>query len=132
MADAFYTDLRDNTVAPLLQKLGFPMIVRSQREPVIDPDTGMITTAATPLDTPVQGIFRFFSQDEIFKALQAGQNILANDIQALVEATTLDAAGVKPDTAMQLIARGETYTVVRVTPTAPGGIDLLYRLQIRK
>lgn len=132
MTDAFYTGLRDNTVAPLFKKLGFPMVIRSSREPVIDPDTGMITTAATTVDTPVNGIFRFYSQDEISKALGTGQDILANDVQALIEATALDTAGIDPDTAMQLIAKGDTYTVVRVTPTTPGGIDLMYRLQIRK
>jgi len=132
MADAFYTDLRDNTVKPLLVKLGFPMVIRSSREPVIDPDTGMITTAATTVDTTVNGIFRFYSQDEITKQLGHGQDILANDIQALIEANNLHTAGIDPDTSMQLIAKGETYTVMRVTPTQPGGISLLYRLQIRK
>lgn len=132
MADAFYTDLRDNTVLPLLVKLGFPMVIRSSRQPVIDPDTGAITTAATTVDTTVNGIFRFFSQDEITKALQVGQTINANDIQALIDASNLNTAGIDPDTSMQLIAKGTTYTVVRVTPTQPGGVSVLYRLQIRK
>jgi hypothetical protein len=132
MADAFYTDLRDNTVQPLLAKLGFPMQVLSSREPEIDPDTGAITVEATTVSTSVNGIFRFYSQDEISKQLQVGQDILANDIQALIEAKTLNAAGIDPDTAMQLIAKGETYNIVRVTPTTPGGVPVLYRLQIRK
>lgn len=132
MADAFYTDLRDKTVQPLLAKLGFPMVIRSSRVPTIDPDTGMVTNTATHVDTSVDGIFRFFSQDEISKALGTGQDILANDIQALIDASNLNTAGVDPDTAMQLIAKGETYTVVRVTPTQPGGISVLFRLQIRK
>ena len=132
MADAFYTDLRDNPVLPLLVKLGFPMVIRSSRQPVIDPDTGAITTAATTVDTTVNGIFRFFSQDEITKALQVGQTINANDIQALIDASNLNTAGIDPDTSMQLIAKGTTYTVVRVTPTQPGGVSVLYRLQIRK
>lgn len=127
MADSFYTELRDNTVAPLLAKLGFPMVIQSSRPPTIDPDTGAITVAATTVSTAVNGIFRFFSQDEI-----DGRDILANDIQALIEATALNTAGVSPDTAMQLIAKGNTYTVVRVTPTIPGGIELMYRLQIRR
>jgi len=132
VTDQFYTDLRDETVAPLLAKFGFSIVIKSSREPVIDPNTGAITAAATPVSTTVKGIFRFFSQDEITKALGAGQDILANDIQALIEATALNAAGIDPDTAMQLIAKGSTYTVMRVTPTQPGGIALLYRLQIRK
>jgi hypothetical protein len=132
MADAFYNDLRDNTVQPLLAKLGFSMTLRSSREPTIDPNTGAITAAATTVSTSVNGIFRFYSQDEITKALQHGQDILANDIQALIEAKTLNTAGIEPDTSMQLIAKGDTYNVVRVTPTTPGGVPVMYRLQIRK
>ena len=132
MTDAFYEGLRDQTVQPLLVKLGFPMVIRSSREPTIDPDTGIITNAATHVDTTVNGIFRFFSQDEISKQLGTGQDILANDVQALIDATAMNTAGIDPDTSMQLIAKGTTYTVVRVTPTQPGGISVLYRLQIRK
>lgn len=108
------------------------MVLRSSREPTIDPNTGAITTAATTVDTTIYGIFRFFSQDEITKALEVGQDILANDMQALVEAKTLNDLGIKPDTGMQVIAQGDTYNVVRVTPTQPGGVALMYRLQLRK
>lgn len=128
-----YAELRDNTVYDLLQdQFGFAMTLRSSREPTIDPNTGAITTAATTVDTTIYGIFRFFSQDEITKALEVGQDILANDMQALVEAKTLNDLGIKPDTGMQVIAQGDTYNVVRVTPTQPGGVALMYRLQLRK
>lgn len=123
-----YASLRDNTVEPLLrEQFGFPMVIRSSREPTIDPNTGAITAAATTVDTTVYGIFRFYSQDEI-----DGQDVLANDIQALVEAKTLNAAGIFPDSSMQLIANGNTYNIVRNTPTQPGGVSLMFRLQIRK
>lgn len=123
-----YASLRDNTVEPLLrEQFGFPMVIRSSREPTIDPNTGAITAAATTVDTTVYGIFRFYSQDEI-----DGKDILANDIQALVEAKTLNTAGIFPDTGMQLIANGNTYNIVRNTPTQPGGVSLMFRLQIRK
>lgn len=123
-----YASLRDDTAYDLMKnQFGFPMVVRSEREPVIDPDTGEITTAATHVDTTVYGIFRFYSQDEI-----DGKDILASDIQALIEAKTLTDAGIYPDTGMQLIAQGNTYNVVRNTPTQPGGVALLFRLQIRK
>ena len=127
MADAFYTDLRENTVVPLMQQFGFDMTLRSQREPVIDPDTGAIITAATNVDTTVTGLFRFFSQDELTL-----ETVQANDIQCLIGGSELAAAGIVPDSSMQLIAQGSTYNIVRVTPTAPGGVAVLYRLQIRK
>ena len=127
MTDQYYADIRDNTVAPLMAQFGFPMTLRSSREPVIDPNTGGITTPAAYVDTTVTGIFRFYSQDEM-----TGQDILANDIQALIGGTETSGASIVPDTAMQLIAKGDTYNVVRVTPTHPGGVAVLYRLQIRK
>lgn len=127
MVDAFYTDLRDNTVLPLIKEFGFPMVLKSSREPTIDPNTGAITAAAAEVSTTVDGLFRFFSKDEI-----DGKDILAEDIQVLMEATVLNTAGIDPDSSMQLIAKGVTYNVVRNTPTQPGGIPLLYRLQIRR
>ena len=129
MPDKFYTDLRDGTVAPLLSsaQFGFPMVLRSSREPVINPNTGGITTPAVVVETTITGLFRFYSQDEI-----NNEDVLANDIQALISAKELNDAGVEPDTSMQLIAKGVTYNVVRNTPTMPGGVPLLYRLQIRR
>lgn len=126
MTNAFYTDLRDNTVDPLMKEFGFLMSLKSSREPVIDPDTGIITTASTDILTPVTGIFRFYSQDEI-----NNQDVFANDIQCLVGGTEFDTAGIIPTTSMQLVAQGVTYNIVRVTPTQPGGVSVLYRLQIR-
>lgn len=127
MADVFYTDLRDGVVAKVLKDKGFDMTLESSREPTIDPNTGAITAAAVVVSTIVNGIFRFFSQDEI-----DGQNILSGDLQALIGGKELSIASLVPDTTMQLVAKGTTYTVVRVTPTTPGGIDVMYRLQIRR
>ena len=127
MAAKFYTDLRDNTVDPVLAQFGFTMAIESSREPTIDPNTGAITAAATVISTPVTGIFRFFSQDEITR-----MDILSGDLQCLIGGKELDAAGIEPDTTMQLVAKDVKYSIVRVTPTQPGGIAVLYRLQIRR
>jgi hypothetical protein len=127
MVDISYTDLRDNTVDPLMKQFGFSMIVKSSRAPVFDPDTGAELTAAADVETPVTGIFRFYSQDEI-----NGADILANDIQCLIGGSEMSVAGITPDTSMQLIANGDTYNIVRITPTQPGGLSILYRLQIRR
>jgi hypothetical protein len=127
MTDAFYTDLRDGTVDPLMTQFGFDMVLKSSREPTVDPNTGAITVAAAEVSTAVSGLFRFYSQDEINR-----EDVLANDIQCLIGGTELNTAGIFPDSSMQLIANGTTYNVVRVTPTQPGGVSVLYRLQIRK
>ena len=77
--------------------------------------------------TTVTGIFRFFSQDELH-----GEDVLSGDLQCLIGGKELNDAGIIPDTTMQLVAKGITYSVVRVTPTQPGGVAVLYRLQIRR
>jgi hypothetical protein len=110
-----------------MDRFGFDMDLKSSRAPEIDPDTGEITTEAADVLTPVTGLFRFYSQDEI-----NGVDIQANDIQALISGKETSDASLVPDTSMQLIAQGVTYNVVRVTPTQPGGVSVLYRLQIRK
>ncbi len=127
MAAIDYADLRDNTVAPLMKDFGFDMTLESAREPTIDPNTGAITAAATVVSTTVTGIFRFFSQDEVIR-----MDILSGDLQVLIGAKAANDAGIVPDTTMQLVAQGVKYSIVRVTPTEPGGVAVLYRLQIRR
>ncbi len=127
MADEFYIQKRDVTAHNQIERRGFTMTLRSLTTPTIDPDTGAVTAVAVPVSTSVTGITRFFSQDEI-----DGKAIKANDLQALISAKETAAASIVPDTTMRLIAKGVTYNVVRVTPTQPGGIDVLYRLQIRR
>ncbi len=127
MAAIDYVDLQDNTVDPLMTDFGFDMTLESSREPTIDPNTGAITAAATVVSTTVTGIFRFFSQDEVIR-----MDILSGDLQVLIGGKEANDAGIVPDTTMQLVAKGVKYSIVRVTPTEPGGVAVLYRLQIRR
>lgn len=122
----FYIDKRDITAHNLLDKRGFLMTLVSEAAAVFDSDTG-IKTPGTVTSTSVTGLMRFFSQDEI-----NGKDILSGDVQALLSGKELAAAGIEPDTTMRLIANGVTYNVVRNTPTMPGGIAVLYRLQVRR
>lgn len=125
--DQFYIDKRDITAHNLLDKRGFIMTLVSTSLEVIDPNSGVITTPATVTNTSVTGIMRFFAQDEI-----NGVDILSGDQQALLSGKELAVAGINPDTTHRLIALGVTYMVVRVTPTIPGGIAVLHRLQVRR
>ena len=127
MSDSFYIKKRDRTAHRLLTKFGFDMTLVSQAPDIIDPDSGVITTVSTPVNTVTKGIMRFFSQDEI-----DGQDILSGDLQVLFSAKDFAAAGIVPDTTMRVVAKAVTYFVVRNTPTTPGGIDILYRLQVRR
>lgn len=125
--DQFYIDKRDITAHRLLDKRGFLMTLVTTSDEVIDPNTGAVTTPATVTNTSVTGIMRFFSQDEI-----NGVDIISGDQQALLSGKELAVASIEPDTTHRLIALGVTYMVVRVTPTIPGGIAVLYRLQVRR
>ncbi len=124
--DQFYIDKRDITAHNLLDKRGFLMTLVSQTGDIFDSNTG-IRTPGTTTNTSVTGILRFFSQDEI-----NGMDILSGDQQALLSGKELAVVDIEPDTTMRLIAKGLTYNVERVTPTQPGGIAVLYRLQVRR
>ena len=127
MTDQFYIDKRDITAHNLLVKKGFDMTLVSQTDDVINDNTGAITTPGTVTNTVTKGLMRFFSQDEI-----DGKDIISGDLQVLLSGKDLAVAGIVPDSTMRVIAKGVTYYVVRNTPTTPGGIDVLYRLQIRR
>ena len=124
--DSFYIDKRDNSAHNQISKRGFLMTLVSEAADLFDDDTG-IKTPGTVTNTSITGLFRFFSQDEI-----DGTNIISGDAQVLVSGKELAVVSIVPDTTMRLIAKGVTYNVVRDTPTTPGGIDVMYRLQIRK
>ncbi len=127
MTDAFYETKRDVTAHNMLVKKGFNVTLVSQTDDVIDSDTGAITTPGTVTNTVTKGLMRFFSQDEV-----DGKDIKSGDLQVLLSAKDLAAAGIVPDTDMRVIVKDVTYFVVRNTPTSPGGIDVLYRLQVRR
>lgn len=127
MTDAFYETKRDVTAHNMLVKKGFDVTLVSQTDDVIDSDTGAITTPGTVTNTVTKGLMRFFSQDEV-----DGKDIKSGDLQVLLSAKDLAAAGIVPDTDMRVIVKDVTYFVVRNTPTSPGGIDVLYRLQVRR
>jgi len=127
MTDQYYIDKRDVTAYDLLVKYGFDITLVSQTADVIDSDSGAITTPGTVTNTVTKGIMRFFSQDEV-----DDKNIKSGDAQVLLSAKDLAAADIVPDTDMRVIVGDDTYFVVRNTPTKPGGIAVLYRLQIRR
>ena len=127
MTDAFYIAKRDITAHNMLVKKGFDMTLISQTDDVIDSDTGAITTPGTITNTVTKGLMRFFSQDEVDEVA-----IKSGDLQVLLSAKDLAEAGIVPDTDMRMLVKGITYFVVRNTPTSPGGIDVLYRLQVRR
>lgn len=127
MSDQFYINKRDVTAYNMLVKKGFDITLVSQTDDVIDPNSGVITTPGTVTNTVTKGLMRFFSQDEV-----DDKNILSGDAQVLLSAKDLAEAGIVPDTEMRVIVKDVTYFVVRNTPTTPGGIDVLYRLQVRR
>jgi len=126
MADAFYNKKRDITAYKLLTKRGFPMVCYFESGEVFDPDTG-VKTAGTVVEVSFVGIMRFFSADEINNTTSK-----AGDCQVLASGKEFNDAGVTPDTTMRIVSKGVTYFVVRITPTTPGGVDVLYRLQVRR
>jgi hypothetical protein len=57
-----------------------------------------------------------------------GTTILSGDRKLLISAERFEAF---PKTTDKLIADGVEYNIINVSPLAPGGVSILYTLQIR-
>ena len=75
-----------------------------------------------PTEHPVRAIQGTYTAREI-----DGTLIQANDLKLTVEA-----GGFVPDVADKARINGKDWFIVRVDPVAPGGVALMYKVQVRK
>lgn len=80
-------------------------------------DTG---TAADPTSTPITVI-----DDGVRDFFGPGGMLLRR-----ARVLTIGATGLVPTTADRIVVRGETHDIAEVRPTAPGGVDLLYEVEL--
>ncbi len=130
MTDAFYIDIRDNVADQLIKDFGKPLTIRAEGSTaVFDGESGFITVVGTPVTHNVTGVFVEFKQSEI-----DGTTVLSTDFKVLLSAVdpiTNVALTIVPTTEMTLLDGTEEFVIVDVRPTKPGGIDVIYTLQVR-
>ncbi len=124
MTAKFYNDLRDGVVEELLTEFGKDYVLQQEGSAaVFDEPTGFITTPGTPTNHTVTGVLTSYNQREI-----NGTSILATDFKLLLSPSGMT---VVPDTSMKIVDGIDEFTIIHVKPLRPGGVDVLYELQVR-
>jgi hypothetical protein len=123
---AFYTDIRDDVVAPLITKYGLSATLRSIATSY-DPTTGVGTNTDTdtaiklvklPIERPK--LRNFFREELIERA----------SYQFLVSAKELNSASVVPRSNDKVVLSGQVFAILGVNEVAPGDTVVLYKLLV--
>lgn len=125
----FYTDLRDGVADALLTEFGTAFVLQEEVGETYNEMTGFIDTPGSLTNHAVTGLFSDFKQDEI-----DGSNVLRSDFKVILSAvdpvTELPIA--VPNTNMKFLDGVVEYKIIDVRPLRPGGVDVIYTLQVRK
>lgn len=108
-------------VSQALAEVGFEAVLRR-----FVPGSGKPWEASTATTTDIDVTVM---SDEFGWGMQAGTAIEAQDRRFVVAVQGLDNA---PTPADKLVIGSDVYQVVNVKPLEPGGVALLYDLQVRK
>jgi hypothetical protein len=123
---AFYTDMRDNVVAPLIREYGVAATLR-QVMVTYDPTTGVGSNSNTdteirlvklPIERPK--LRNFFRDDLIERA----------SYLFLVSAKEIAEASITPTANDKIILNGTTHAIVAVNEVAPGETCVLYKIMV--
>lgn len=115
----FYENLRDKTAAPLIRKYGQP-ITLTIPSGAFDPVTGK-KAPAVPATYPGYAVEGEYTVTE-----RTGTQVLEGDKRLYCVDIPEPAQG-------QTITVGRAvYKVVRVAPLSPGGVSILFDVQVRK
>ena len=117
----FYTDLR-SAAEIMVTEYGQAVTLKRIAAGAYDPSTG--TAAQTVTSYPGRAIMGNYSNRDI-----DGTLIMRGDRLATLACDTL---GVVPSKDDVLTVDGVDWTVQSVEPVDPGGVALIYRLQVRK
>lgn len=132
MSDSFYTGLRDSTAGPLIEKYGMALTLVRVTEGAYDPSTGKNAASTTASYPDCFGLIDKFTASE-----RSNPQIRNSDIKLLLSAKGLT---ITPQIGDQFtmpdgtwyIPEGDGATYNPVEPLAPGGIPVMYTIQLRK
>ena len=128
-ASGFYANLRDGVTLSLLKKYGFQAAIQVKTGEVYDPTTGTITTPAQWTVFPCWAIYGGASsgsqQSNDSKSLT---RVIKKD--AYLDASTLSIIPT-PDDLFQ-DENGNTFDILTVAATDPGGVTVLWQITMVK
>lgn len=131
MSDAFYTGLRDTTAGPLIEKYGMALTLTRVTPGAYDPATGGVS-GATTANYSCFGLVDSFSVNEIMGAM-----VRSSDKKLLLSAKGLNTVPqigdqfTLPD-GVWYIPEGSGSGYNPIQPLAPGGIAVMYTIQLRR
>lgn len=115
----FYENLQ-NTATTLLRRYG-------QQIDFTRANTGAYNTATgTRDDAPDVEFQGFGAAFDYSQSQYDGNNIIIGDMRLLLEKVTP-----APEIGDRFTMKGKVYSILRVTPLSPAGIDVLYECQVR-
>lgn len=120
----FYEGIRDNTVTPLVKKFGKQMILRRSSPGVYDATAGEVS-GATTTDYRCWGVFKRIDLKRI-----DGTLIQRNDKLLMV---VMENQTVTPcDSTDSIVIGTEVLKIISNDTLAPGGVDIMHNLQVRR
>jgi hypothetical protein len=118
----FYEDKRDGTVANAMAKYGMAMTLVVPAEGTYDPDTGAFTPGSDKTYA-VRGL------NGTYKKSRKGDITQAKSRFVYLSASGL---AVEPTPNHKLRVSGVDYEILDVEPLTPGGITVMYQLQVQQ
>ena len=131
----FYTQIRDNTAAPLIRQFGKPITLlreadTSDLDCAYDPELGREVCTDSEGNVVEPGDLQEFTgsavEDSYSAGLIDGSSIRVGDRRLLCVDIPRPKQG--SDT---IKVGGRTYSIVNVSPLAPGEVEILYEVQAR-
>jgi len=120
---AFYEDLRDNTVIPLLNKFGKPVEIQQKSAGVFDPVSGTYSTSTyEKLDNGI-AVQTNYKNSEV-----DGKTIIQGDKKLIMLTNNNNEIAVNDRIIMESI----TWNIMSIDEVKPADVRVLYKLQIRK
>jgi hypothetical protein len=120
MAKFNYAGMRDKTVANLLDKFGYQVIIEARNPGTFDPVTGTVTDAA-----PKQYKVNFV---ETKNETNDGENSGVRSYTITGYVDTASFGAFVPDNSCTLIVNNRVYAIDSVDPVRPGGVALMYEI----
>jgi hypothetical protein len=117
----FYESLRDGTVSKLITQYGQAVTLKVPSAGTFNAETGGFTAGAEASYTTV-GV-----ADAFFKSEKGGSNVKTKRLKVYLSPADL---AVEPTTSHRIVVSGVEYDIVSVKPVAPGGIVVLYELDV--
>ena len=122
-----YTDLQ-SVATSMLTDFGQPVVLTNYSAGTHNPVTGAITGQTTTTQT-VNGVIFDYSRLDAGAMYNDGTQVEAGDKKLILSSADLTAA---PTLKSKVTVGGDSWRVINIKETSPGGVSITYELQLRR